>query len=185
MGFGRLGAQGVPGAVALTATLDEIAQVTHPYRTPPPERLRDNLLYLTRSRTGYTFMQDCGIRMDRRMITAWLAEERTPAADQQQRLEDAFRLLRRRNMAPSMTRRLNAGGGTRVEIYPVDQSDVDDKHRRTARWRHKNIYRWDPIVAAWSRSDLQELTHRWHDVITDLDSDWRMYEYVTHIGFGA
>lgn len=184
MGFGRLGAQGVPAAVALNTTLDEIAQVTSRWITPT-QRLRRNLLYLTRSRTGYTFMQDCGIRMDRRMITAWLAEERIPGPEQQRRLEDAFRLLRRRNMAPSMTRRLNARGGTRVEIYPVDQSDVDDKHRRTARWRRKNIYRWDPIVAAWSRSDLRELTHRWHDVITDLDSDWRMYEHVTHLGFWA
>ncbi|WP_326782450.1 transcriptional regulator [Streptomyces longwoodensis] len=174
----------MPAAVALNTTLDEIAQVTSRWITPT-QRLRRNLLYLTRSRTGYTFMQDCGIRMDRRMITAWLAEERIPGPEQQRRLEDAFRLLRRRNMAPSMTRRLNARGGTRVEIYPVDQSDVDDKHRRTARWRRKNIYRWDPIVAAWSRSDLRELTHRWHDVITDLDSDWRMYEHVTHLGFWA
>ncbi|MFF5759835.1 transcriptional regulator [Streptomyces longwoodensis] len=174
----------MPAAVALNTTLDEIAQVTSRWITPT-QRLRRNLLYLTRSRTGYTFMQDCGIRMDRQMITAWLAEERIPSPEQQRRLEDAFRLLRRRNMAPSMTRRLNARGGTRVEIYPVDQSDVDDKHRRTARWRRKNIYRWDPIVAAWSRSDLRELTHRWHDVITDLDSDWRMYEHVTHLGFWA
>ncbi|MCX5000765.1 transcriptional regulator [Streptomyces longwoodensis] len=174
----------MPAAVALNTTLDEIAQVTSRWITPT-QRLRRNLLYLTRSRTGYTFMQDCGIRMDRQMITAWLAEERIPSPEQQRRLEDAFRLLRRRNMAPSMTRRLNARGGTRVEIYPVDQSDVDDKHRRTARWRRKNIYRWDPIVAAWSRNDLRELTHRWHDVITDLDSDWRMYEHVTHLGFWA
>ncbi|MGW7786870.1 transcriptional regulator [Streptomyces tricolor] len=174
----------MPGAVALTTRLDEIAQVTDPYKTPS-ERLRRNLLYLTRSRTGYAFMRDCGIRMDGRMIAAWLAEECCPRPGQQQRLEDAYRLLRRRNMAPSMTRRLNAGGGTRVEIYPVDQSNVDDKHRRTARWRNKNIYRWDPIVAAWSLSDLRELTHRWHDVITDLDSDWRMYEHVTHLGFWA
>ncbi|WP_037622791.1 hypothetical protein [Streptomyces aureus] len=185
MGFGRLGARGVPGAVALTITLDEIAQVTHPYRSPPPERLRRNLLYLTRSRTGYTYMHDCGIRMDRRMITAWLAEECLPAADQQRRLEDAFRLLRRRNMTSSMTRRLDADGGTRVEIYPVDQSAVEGKHRRNPRWRHKNIYRWAPIVTAWSCSDLHELTRAWHDVITDLDSDWRMYEYVDHLGFWA
>lgn len=174
----------MPGALALTVTLDEIAEVTTSSMTPA-DRLRRNLRYLTRSRTGYTFMRDCGIRMNGRMIAAWLAEERCPQVEQQQRLEDAFRLLRRRNMAPSMTRRLNAGGGTRVEIYPVDQSEVDDQHRRTARWRHKNIYRWDPIVAAWSRSDLHELTHRWHDVITDLDSDWRMYEHVTHLGFWA
>ncbi|MFD0396135.1 hypothetical protein ACFQ3Z_44480 [Streptomyces nogalater] len=98
----------MPAAVALSTTLDEIAQVTDPYMTPS-ERLRRNLLYLTRSRTGYTFMQDCGIRMDRRMITAWLAEERHPRLEQQQRLENAFRLLRRRNMAPTMTRRSTPG----------------------------------------------------------------------------
>ncbi|WP_435220562.1 transcriptional regulator [Streptomyces sp. Tue6028] len=184
MGFGRLGAQGVPGAVALTATLDEIAQVTDPYKTPQA-RARRNLLYLTRSPTGYAYMRDCGIRLDRRKVADWLAGERTPSAEQQARLEDAFRLLRRRNMRPSLTRRLNAGGGTRVEIHPADQSAVDPRHQRTARWRHKNIYRWDPIVEAWSRSDLQDLSHQWQYVITELGSDWRQYENVGHVGFWA
>ncbi|MFJ2007782.1 transcriptional regulator [Streptomyces chartreusis] len=184
MGFGQLGAHGVPGAVALTTTLDDIAHVTHPYKTADA-CLRRNLLYLTRSRTGYAYMQDCGIRLEPRKITAWLAEDRTPNAEQQRRLENAFRLLRRRNMAASLTRRLNADGGTSVEIYPVDQSEVDPKQQREARWRHKNIYRWDGIVEAWSRSDLHELTHRWQYVISDLDSDWRQYEYVTHLGFWA
>ncbi|AKA01196.1 hypothetical protein SAZ_42380 [Streptomyces noursei ZPM] len=184
MGFGRRGAQGVPGALALTATLDEISQVTDPYKTSE-DRLRRNLLYLTRSRIGYVYMQDCGVRLERRKITAWLAEDRTPSAEQQLSLEDAFRLLRRRNMAASLTRRLNADGGTRMEIYPVDQSGVDPKHQRVARWRRKNIYRWDGIVEAWSRSDLQDLTHQWEDVISDLDSDWRQYEHVTHLGFWA
>jgi hypothetical protein len=184
MGFGQLGAHGVPGAVALTATLDDIAHVTDPHRTPD-ERLRRNLLYLTRSRTGYAYMQDCGIRLEHRKITAWLAEDRAPSAEQQRRLENAFRLLRRRNMGPSLTRRLNADGGTRVEIYPVDQSEVAPEHQREARWRHKNIYRWDDIVQAWARSDLLDLSHRWHYVISDLDSDWRQYEYVTHLGFWA
>jgi hypothetical protein len=96
VGFGRLGADGVPGAVALTATLDEIAQVKEPWKTPE-ERLQRNLRYLTRSHTGYASMQDCGIRLERRKITSWLAEERTPSAAQQLRLENAFRRLRRRN----------------------------------------------------------------------------------------
>lgn len=184
MGFGRLGAQGVPGAVALTATLDEIAQVTDLYKTREA-RLSRNLLYLTRSRTGYAYMRDCGIRLEPRKITEWLAEERTPSPEQQRRLEEAFRRLRRRNMRASLTRRLNARGGTRVEIHPVDQSDVDPQHQRTARWRHKNIYRWDPIVTAWSRSDLHDLSHQWQYVITDLGSDWRQYEHVAHLGFWA
>ncbi|MEU6325460.1 transcriptional regulator [Streptomyces sp. NPDC047009] len=140
---------------------------------------------MTRSRTGYAYMQDCGIRLDGRKIAAWLAEDRTPSPEQQMRLEEAFRRLRRRNMAPSLTRRLNTDGGTSVEIYPVDQSEVDPKHQRVARWRYKNIYRWDPIVAAWSRSDLHDLTHQWQYIISDLDSDWRQYEYVTHLGFRA
>ncbi|MGX1886934.1 transcriptional regulator [Streptomyces sp. NPDC055287] len=182
MGFGRLGAQGVPAAVALTTTLDEIAGITHPYPTAEAG-CRRHLLYLTRSRAGYALMQHSGIRLDRRKIAAWLSEERSPRAEQRLRVEEAFRLLRRRNMAPSLTRRLNSDGGTRVEIYPVDQSKVDAKHQRAARWRRKNIYRWDPIVAAWSRSDLRDLTHQWQDVISDLDSDWRQYEHVTHLGF--
>lgn len=32
-----------------------------------------------------------------------------------------------------------------MEIPPADQSYADAKHQRVARWRRKNIYRWDPI----------------------------------------
>ncbi|MEU6325456.1 hypothetical protein [Streptomyces sp. NPDC047009] len=35
--------------MALTTTLDEIAEVTEPYLTTPEERLTRHLLYLTRS----------------------------------------------------------------------------------------------------------------------------------------
>lgn len=174
----------MPGAVALTATLDEIAQVNEPWKRPE-ERLQRNLRYLTRSRAGYTSMQSCGIRLERRKITSWLAEERTPTAAQQLCLENAFRRLRRRNMRQSLTRRLNAGGGTRVEIHPVDQTEVEPKYQRVAPWRHMNIYRWDRIVAAWSHSDLHDLTHQWEDVIAGLGSDWRRYEHITHVGFWA
>ncbi|MFJ3616221.1 transcriptional regulator [Streptomyces hydrogenans] len=184
MGFGRLGAHGVPAALALTTTLDEIAGISQPYLTPR-DRHRSHLLYLTRSRAGYALMQQSGILLDPRKITAWLSEERIPSAEQQQRLDEAFRRLRRRNMAPSLTRRLNSGGGTRVEIHPVDQSGVDAKHQRVARWRRKNIHRWDPIVAAWSCGDMREMTHQWEHAISDLDSDWRQYEHVTRLGFWA
>ncbi|GCD40378.1 transcriptional regulator [Streptomyces paromomycinus] len=181
MGFGKYGAQGVHGAMALATALDRRAFAGDHWKTPE-EKHRRALLYLTRSAAGYRAMEDAGITVDARTLLAWLSQARAPSRDRQARLETAYQTLRRRNIAPALTRSLNAGGGTRIEIYPADEAEVEMCHRRVVPWRHKNIYRWNTIVAAWSVGDQMRLVAAWEDTICDLDSDWRKYEYVSHIG---
>ncbi|MFK4189208.1 transcriptional regulator [Streptomyces sparsogenes] len=181
MGFGKYGAKGMHGATALAIALDRRAFEGDRWKTPE-EKLRRALIYLTRSGAGYRAMEDAGITADARTLSAWLSQMRNPNRDRQARLEAAYQTLRRRNIAPALTRQLNANGGTRIEIYPVDEAEVDVRHQRGAPWRHKNVYRWNPIVAAWSAGDGMRLATAWEDIINDLDSDWRRYEYVSHIG---
>jgi hypothetical protein len=80
-------------------------------------------------------------------------------------------------------RRLNAGGGTRVEIHPLNQSQVPRPLQRLVEYRSMNVRRWDRIVESWSAGDHQGLDDSWEDVIVDLGSQWGQYEYVTNIGF--
>ncbi|MFG2402630.1 transcriptional regulator [Streptomyces lydicus] len=181
MGFGKFGAQGVHGATALAIALDRRAFAGDRWKTPE-EKLRRALIYLTRSAAGYQAMEDAGITADARTLNAWLSQTRNPNRDRQARLETAYQTQRRRNIAPALTRQLNANGGTRIEIHPVDQTEVEVHHRRVAPWRRKNIYRWNTIVAAWSVGDQMRLAAAWEHTICDLDSDWRKYEYVSHIG---
>jgi hypothetical protein len=79
--------------------------------------------------------------------------------------------------------RLNRG--TRVEIHPLNQSQVSRPHQRTVGYRSMNVRHWDRIVAAWAAGDDQGLDDAWVDVLVDLGSEWGQYEYVTNIGFVA
>lgn len=59
--------------------------------------------------------------------------------------------MRRHNVARYLLKRLNGGGGTRVEIHPADDRFVQERHRRPDKnMRKVNIRRWDRIVAAWA-----------------------------------
>jgi len=79
--------------------------------------------------------------------------------------------------------RLNRGA--RVEIHPLNQSQVDRPHQRAVEFRTMNVRHWDRIVAAWAAGDDQELNDAWVDQVVDLGSQWGQYEYVTNIGFAA
>ncbi len=95
--------------------------------------------------------------------------------------------MRRYNVARHLLKRLNRDGrGTRVEIHPLNQSDVARPHQRVIAFRKINVRRWDGIVAAWTIDDRQALEDVWTtDVLPDLGSQWGQYEYVSNIGFGA
>ncbi|MFJ2590804.1 hypothetical protein [Streptomyces sp. NPDC087538] len=99
----------------------------------------------------------------------------------------AYQAVRRRNVARHLLARLNREGrGTRVEIHPLNQSQVARPLQRMVEYRTMNVRRWDRIVEAWAAGDVQGLDDEWTtDVLPDLGSQWGQYEYVTNIGFAA
>ncbi|MFD5110276.1 hypothetical protein [Streptomyces cinereoruber] len=73
-----------------------------------------------------------------------------------------------------------------MEIYPVDQSHVDAKYSRSLRDRSITVrYIWPDLVSAWAARDEAMVDELWDDVITDLDSDYAAYAYVSSVGIGA
>ncbi|MEH0407452.1 hypothetical protein ACFY7V_33575 [[Kitasatospora] papulosa] len=182
MGFGELGAKGLEGGRALAKTLDVRVFDDVEWTRSAQERLEQAVKYLSSRKGAAAALQARHITTDPSALTQWLSMDHVPDLDTQQRVQHAFRDLRRRNIAPWLTRYLNANGGTRIEIHPVDQEGVEARHRRPLRVRNKNIYRWGPIVQAWASQDFLEMEHRWEWEISDLDSDHRSYAYVSHIG---
>lgn len=182
MGFGQFGAEGVKGGRALARSLDE-RTFDHDveWRRSEEECLQRAVTYLTRKTGGPAALQAHGIQEDLGTLIAWLDGPAAPNTDQRRWLEEAFRDLRRRNIAPSLIHQLNARGGTRIEFTGAAQDAVQDRHRREERLRKKNIYRWDDIVHAWARQDWLLLQELWLDVIGDMD-DYSRYESVTYIG---
>ncbi|WP_157874522.1 hypothetical protein [Streptomyces sp. AcH 505] len=187
MGFGQLGAEGIEGGRALAESLDRRTfEYDVSWRRSEEERLAQAVKYLMTKKSGPDTLRAYGITADTGTLTALLSAEQTPVPGQQQRLEQAFRALRRHNVAPHLTgvldRKRGARRGTRIEIHPVYQEGVQPSHRRDLRVRHKNIWRWKPIVQAWAAQDSLVMEDLWQELISDMDSDYRSYQYVGHIG---
>ncbi|MDN0197978.1 transcriptional regulator [Streptomyces sp. S.PNR 29] len=182
--FGRYGAQGERGSQAAARVLDSLAGgITSPVTTR--RGLSARLRYLTRSRSGHNAMRQAGITVTPRTLKAWLTGKQRPNKANLAKIDAAYWALRRRNVARYLLQRLNADGGTRVEIHPLDQSHVPTPRQRVMEYRRLNIRNWDAIIDAWARGDARTLDDAWIDQIVNLGSQWGKYEYVSSVGFAA
>ncbi|QID39772.1 transcriptional regulator [Streptomyces albus] len=189
--FGLYGAQGRKSAFLAGEVLDRLA-LEGGIRSPVTTRrgLHARLNYLTNSPAGYQAMRDAGITVARGTLRRWLRHRQTPTRENLARIGAAYRAYRRRNVSRHLLQRLNARGGTRVEIQPLDQSAVADPRKRViatdvAGFRRLRIRRWDRIVQAWTARDDEALADAWDDELSDLGSQWGQYEYATSVGFSA
>ncbi|MEV6486993.1 transcriptional regulator [Streptomyces sp. NPDC051576] len=182
--FGHYGAQGERGSQAAARILDSLAAGI---ASPVTSRrgLAARLRYLTRSDTGRNAMTEAGITVTPRTLKAWLTGKQTPNKANLTKIDTAYRTLRRHNVARYLLGRLNANGGTRVEIHPLDQTHVPTPHQRVLEYRRLNIRNWDAIIDAWAQQNTQALDNAWIDQIVNLGSQWGKYEYVGSIGFAA
>ncbi|MEV5959719.1 transcriptional regulator [Streptomyces sp. NPDC051987] len=183
--FGKYGARGIKGHQAVARRLDALAGYI---ATPITARrgLLARLHYLTRTDHARTAARAAGLTATPRTIRAWLAGTRSPSRASLAAIEQAYRTVRRENVARYLLARLNRDGrGTRVEIHPLDQSGVFHPHQRVVAFRTMNVRRWDRIIAAWAADDDAALDEAWVDQVVDLGSQWGQYEYVTNIGFAA
>ncbi|MER5556810.1 transcriptional regulator [Streptomyces sp. NPDC002793] len=186
MDLGMFNAHGVPGADALGAAIENmVTGIASPVDSD--RGLAARLRYLTKTDAGYEAMDRAGIHVSPRTLMAWLAEERTPNGANLNRLDAAYWDLRRRNVATDLKHRLNNDGrGTRVEINPVDQSRVENKHQRDVASRNINVRGvWDRAVDAWIDDDVEELDAIWDEIIQDLGSEYDAYSNVSSIGWAA
>ncbi|MFI6254187.1 transcriptional regulator [Streptomyces sp. NPDC051016] len=181
--FGHYGAQGQRGSQAAARVLDALAgYIASPVTAS--RGLAARLRYLDTA-AGRNAMRQAGITVTPRTLRAWLTGRQRPNRANLARLDTAYRALRRHNVARYLLRRLNAGGGTRVEIHPLDQSHVPIPHQRVLEYRRLNIRTWDAIIDAWTTADARALDDAWIDQIVNLGSQWGKYEYVTSVGFAA
>ena len=184
--FGKFGAQGIRGSDAVARQLDQLAGGI---ATPVTAKrgLMARLHYLTTSDRTWQAAKDAGLTVSDRTLKAWTQGTRRPSKANLERIDAAYKAVRRRNVARHLTARLNRQGrGTRVEIHPLNQSGVARPLQRVVEHRSMNVRRWDTIVGSWAAGDHQGLDDAWTaGVLPDLGSQWGQYEYVTNIGFAA
>ncbi|MFD8894721.1 hypothetical protein [Streptomyces sp. NPDC059566] len=180
-------ARGVKGGEALVLELNRIVHSSG-IASPVTSRrgLTARLRYLD-SAAGREALAEQGVTA--RSLRSWARGKSTPSPASRERIDAAYWWRRRENLIRSgwLVRHLdNDGRGSRMEIYPVDQSHVDSKYSRPLSDRSITVrYIWPDLVAAWAARDEAMVDEIWDDVITDLDSDYAAYAYVSSVGIGA
>ncbi|MER5772491.1 hypothetical protein [Streptomyces sp. NPDC001985] len=179
-------ARGKRGAGALHAEIDRIARaggITSPVTTT--RGLKARLRYLDNP-AGRAELAAQGV--SRRLLRSW-ERGTTPSAAKLKAVDAAYWNRRRQNIVRSgaLKRILdNNGHGRRIEIFPVDQSTVPEQFRRPLSDRSIQArYIWGDTVRAWAANDFDTLDEIWDDIISELDSDFLAYAYVSAIGIGA
>jgi hypothetical protein len=184
----KYGAQGRTGGEALVEEINRIVYergISSPVTTK--RGISARLRYLN-SAPGREALRQQGITD--RVLKSWRSGKATPSRASRQKLDNAYWSRKRENMVRSgQLKKLlnNNGNGRRMEIYPVDQSAVDEKRQRP-NIQQRSIqmrYIWDDLVDAWAAQNMTVIDDIWDDVISDLDSDWNAYSYVSAVGIGA
>ncbi|KOG55671.1 hypothetical protein ADK75_10230 [Streptomyces virginiae] len=185
--WGKYDARGVKGGEALILELNRIVHssgITSPVTSR--RGLAARLRYLD-SPAGRQALTEQGVTP--RTLRSWMKGKAAPSPANRERVDRAYWERRRENLIRSgwLARHLDNGGrGRRMEIYPVDQSHVDNKFQRPLSDRSITVrYIWGDLVKAWADRDEPLIDEIWDDVISDLDSDYAAYAYVSSLGIGA
>ncbi|WND40578.1 hypothetical protein RI578_40520 (plasmid) [Streptomyces sp. BB1-1-1] len=191
--FGKYNAQGMKGGEALILELNRIVYTSGISSPVTSKRGMNARLRYLNSAKGREAMREQGIT-DRAMKN-WYKGKVSPSAENRQKIDNAYWTRRRENLIRSgwLKRHLdNNGRGRQVEIYPVDERNVPEPRRRTTGTRrdltNRSItvrYLWGALVDAWAAQDEDLMDEIWDDVISDLDSDYTAYAYVSAVGIGA
>lgn len=187
--FEKHDTRGMKGGEALVLELNRIVYSSG-ISSPVTSRrgLAARLRYLD-SKAGREALREQGVSP--RTIRAWMKDKGkialTPAS--REKLDSAYWHRRRENLIRSgwLTRHLdNDGQGRRMEIYPVDQHGVAPEFRRNLSQRTVTVrYVWGDLVKAWADKDQGTVDEVWDDVLSDLDSDYNAYAYVSSVGINA
>ncbi|MFF1360678.1 hypothetical protein [Streptomyces sp. NPDC058297] len=184
----KYNARGLKGGEALILELNRIVYqsgISSPIGSKRGQNAR--LRYLD-SKAGRDALRAQGV--SDRAMKAWFKGKARPSKANLDRLDAAYWMRRRENLIRSgwLKRHLdNNGRGRNVEIYPVDQSAVVlGRERPNLTDRSITVrYVWGDLVDAWAAQDENALDEIWDDIITDLDSDYAAYAYVSAVGISA
>lgn len=202
--FGTYGAnrsaENVRGGKALGRALEEALErqiLEGGIKSPvtSPRGLRARLKYLN-SDAGVEAMREAGVTVKARALKNWFAGAQKPSAANLELVDTAYWNLRTRRVLDNLgafKQHLNRQGkGTAVEIHPIDQSLVEEhavRQNLIGEQAHRSLpavrYIWDDAVDAMEAGDEGALEEIWDDIITELDSDWGAYTYVSYVGLGA
>ncbi|MFB7591982.1 hypothetical protein [Streptomyces sp. NPDC056169] len=183
-------ARGMKGGEALILEMNRIVYTSGIASPITSKRgLTARLRYLD-SKAGREELKAQGVSP--RTIRTWMKSKGkvTPTPASQEKIDAAYWHRRRENLTKSgwLTRHLdNQGRGRRMEIYPVDQSHVEAQYQRpNISQRTITVrYIWADLVTAWATRNQNLVDEIWDDVISDLDSDYAAYAYVSAVGIGA
>ncbi|MFJ5099342.1 hypothetical protein [Streptomyces sp. NPDC088557] len=178
------------GGEALAAELNRIVYSSGISSPVTSKRgLSARLRYLD-SKAGREALRQQGVSP--RTVRSWMAGKGNvaPTARNLAKIDSAYWTRRRENVVRSgwLGRHLdNNGQGRRMEIHPVDDRAVPTEYRRREISQRTVTLRYvgEDLAKAWAEQDQDGLDEIWDDVLTELDSDYNAYAYVSSVGINA
>lgn len=147
------------------------------------------LNYLLQHRGGAEAMHAQGLRPTTGRVVDWLTGDVRPNRATRARVDQAYREVRKRNVARQLKAQLARDGrGTRVTVEPLAPSAVPaDQRRRQAQFEDREITirarDWNAFVDDWVDDDYDAMDDDWMDVAGDMGSPPEAYFEVSHVGF--
>ncbi|MCB5910357.1 transcriptional regulator [Streptomyces pinistramenti] len=155
---GQLGATGTPLGQAIGTFLDEAAAgrvrgIKSPITTRRGLNARLNAL----AKTGPAREAAAEHGIKPRDVNDWSKGRRRPRPASLERIEQAYQatLARKGGARRAVRREFDRGRGATIQVTPLDQSRVQEKHRRVLGPGEVRIseYRWGPLLNAWEEGD--------------------------------
>lgn len=173
MAHGDFGAQGRPSWELLWEQLESLVEFRSGWRA--------QLRYLDRTRGGAAMLAAESLVPSPAQRRRW-AGKGAPTKANQATINRAYRDLRRRNVVRFLVQRLEAGGGTRVEIHPESQAPVERGRKRDLQARQVRVRHWATLIQAWARGDRTGFEQQWLTALEDIGSDYAAYEFASSVG---
>ncbi|GGV01742.1 hypothetical protein GCM10010211_81280 [Streptomyces albospinus] len=141
--------------------------------------MKVRLRYATWGACEFAWLKAAGLDVSSATVDGWKRGTRLPDSTELKKINDAFWLRRRADLAPVFKDWLcGRGRGRHIEIWPCEGRDLPMEEIWVQR-------RWRSIVDAWSENDLQRLEGVWRKMTRGLGVSADDYVHVYHVAFGA
>lgn len=185
--WGR-GKYGTTGGEQVGGAFDAYARAGDIRSDPQSERgFEARLRYVLEHRGGGEALHAAGVKADQARVVGWLTGDITPRRATRAAVDQAYRGMRRRNVARALKAQLK--GGRRATVSPLPSSAVPpDRQVRQGQFEDREVSisgeTFARMVDAWEDDDDDYLDDLWmDDVAGDMSSPPEAYWEVSHVGF--
>lgn len=187
--WGR-GKYGTTGGQAVAARFEDLSGGFIKSSPDSARGFKARLNYLMKHEGGGEALLAAGVKPRPKKIVDWLTGDVKPGAKSRRGVDEAYRALRRRNMARAL--RAKFRHSRRVTVQPLPYGKLPaQKQKRGQQFEQQpdksftvSPGQWDDLIDQWEEGDQEGLDESWMDVVdADAGSPPEAFYEVAYVGF--